>query len=126
VSAQVAAALAEVGARKALITLADNPGAERLEFFVCRMIERYGHDPDLRAALLARPNLSASLRSGLAGAAAKALSAMMTGRAGLTQERARCLTREARESANVNIAAEMAGDANDALTLSRICADPAN
>ena len=115
VSAQVAAALAEVGARKALISLAVNPGAELLEFSVRRMIERYGHDPDLRAALLARPNLAASLRSDLAGAAAKALSAMMTGRAGLTPERARCLTREAREKANVKIAAETAGEANEIL-----------
>jgi uncharacterized protein (DUF2336 family) len=111
VSAQVAAALAEVGARKALISLAVNPGAELLEFSIRRMIERHGHDPDLRAALLARPNLSASLRSDLAGAAAKALSAMMTGRAGLTTERARCLT----ERANVKIAAETAGEANEIL-----------
>jgi uncharacterized protein (DUF2336 family) len=115
VSAQVAAALAEVGARKALITLAVNLGAELLEFSVRRMIERYGHDPDLRAALLARPNLSASLRSDLAGAAAKALSAMMTGRAGLTPERARCLTRDARERANVKIAAEAGSEANEIL-----------
>jgi uncharacterized protein (DUF2336 family) len=115
VSTQVAAALAEVGARKALITLAVNPGAELLEFSIRRMIERYGHDPELRAALLARPNLSASLRSDLAGAAAKALSAMMTGRAALTPERARCLTREARERANVKIAAETAGEANKTL-----------
>jgi uncharacterized protein (DUF2336 family) len=115
VSAQVAAALAKVGARKALITLALNPGAEVLEFSIRRMIERYGHDPDLRAALLARPNLSAVLRSDLAGAAVKALSAMMTGCAGLTPERARCLTREARERANVKIAAETAGEANEIL-----------
>jgi uncharacterized protein (DUF2336 family) len=115
VSAQVAAALAEVGARKALISLAVNPGAEVLEFSIRRMIERYGHDPDLRAALLARPNLSAVLRSDLVGAAAKALSAMVTGCAGLTPERARCLTREARERANVKIAAETAGEANEIL-----------
>ncbi|MGC2348746.1 MAG: DUF2336 domain-containing protein, partial [Methylocella sp.] len=115
VSAQVAAALAEVGAREALITLAVNPGAELLEFSIRRMIERFGHDPDLRAAFLARPNLAASLRSDLAGAAAKALSAMMTGRAGLTPEKARCLTREARERANVKIAAETAGEANGTL-----------
>jgi uncharacterized protein (DUF2336 family) len=115
VSAQVAAALAEVGARKTLITLAVNPGAELLEFSIRRMIERYGHDPDLRAALLARPNLAASLRSDLAGAAAKAVSAMMTGRAGLTPERARCLTREARERANVKIAGETVGEADGIL-----------
>lgn len=115
VSAPVAAALAEVGARNALISLAANPGAELLEFSVRRMIERYGDDPDLRAALLARPNLPASLRSDLAGAAAKALAAMITGSAGLTPERVGCLTREAREKANVKIAAETAGDANEIL-----------
>src|ERR1700730_2533363 len=116
VSAQVAAALAEVGARKALITLAVNPGAELLEFSIRRMIERYGDDPDLRAALRARPNLAASIRSDLAGAAAKALSVMMTGRAGLTPERARCLTRDAREKANVKIAAQTAGETNEMLS----------
>ncbi|MGQ0444080.1 MAG: DUF2336 domain-containing protein [Beijerinckiaceae bacterium] len=115
VSAPVAAALAEVGARNALISLAANPGAELLEFSVRRMIERYGHDPDLRAALLARPNLPASLRSDLAGAAAKALAAMITESAGLTPERVGCLTREACEKANVKIAAETAGDANEIL-----------
>jgi uncharacterized protein (DUF2336 family) len=115
VSAQVAAALAEVGARKALISLALNPCTELLEFSMRRMIERYGHDPDLRAALLARPNLPASIRSDLAGAAAKALSAMMTRRAGLSPERARCLTHEARERANVKIAAETAGEPTESL-----------
>jgi uncharacterized protein (DUF2336 family) len=115
VSAQVAAALAEVGARKTLITLAVNPGAELLEFSVRRMIERYGHDSDLRTALLARPNLPASIRSDLAGAAATALSAMMTGRAGVTPEKVRSLTREALERANVKIAAETAGEANETL-----------
>jgi uncharacterized protein (DUF2336 family) len=115
VPAPVAAALAEVGARKALISLAANPGAELLEFSIRRMIERYGHDPELRAALVARPNLPASLRSDLAGAAAKALSGMLAGRAGLTPERVRCLTREAGEKANVKIAAETAGEANEIL-----------
>jgi len=116
VSAQVAAALAEVRARKALIFLAANQGAELLEFSIRRMIERFGHDPDLRAALLARPNLAASLRSDLAGAAAKALSVMMTERARLTPERARCLTRDAREKAHVKIAAETASEAKEMLS----------
>ncbi len=115
VSAQVAAALAEVGARKALIALVLNPCAELLEFSMRRMIERYGHDPDLRAALLARPSLPASIRSDLAGAAAKALSVMVTGRAGVSPERVRCLTREARERANVKIAAETAGEPTESL-----------
>ena len=72
--------------------------------------------PVLRAALLARPNLSAALRSDLAGGAAKALSARLTGDAGLPPEKVERLTREARERANVQIAAEWACEANDTLT----------
>lgn len=116
VSAPVAAALAEVGACEALISLAVNPGAELLEFSIRRMIERHGHDAGLRAALLARPNLSAALRSDLAGAAAKALSALMTGYGRILNEKAVSLTREACERANVQIAAESACEANGALS----------
>jgi len=116
VPAPVAAALAEVGACEALISLAVNPGAELLEFSIRRMIERHGHDAGLRAALLARPNLSAALRSDLAGAAAKALSALMTGCGRIVNEKAMSLTREACERANVQIATESACEANGALS----------
>jgi uncharacterized protein (DUF2336 family) len=116
VSAPVAAALAEVGACEALISLAINPGAELLEFSIRRMIERHGDDADLRAALLTRPNLPAALRSDLAGATAKALAALMIGNGRLTTEKAECLTRDARDRANVQIAAESACEANGALT----------
>lgn len=115
VSAPVAAALAEVGACEALISLVGNPGAELLEFSIRRMIERHGHDAGLRAALLARPNLTAALRSDIAGAAAKVLSALMTGCAGLPPEQAERLTREAYEKVNVQIATSSTCDANGAL-----------
>jgi len=101
VSAPVTAALAEVGACEALIALAVNPGAELLDFSIRRIIERHGHDASLRAALLTRPNLSAALRSDLAGGAAKALAARLTGDAGLLPEKAERLTRDARERANI-------------------------
>jgi uncharacterized protein (DUF2336 family) len=114
-SAPVAAALAEVGCCEALISLAANPGAELLEFSIRRMIERHGHDSDFRSALLARPNLPAATRSDLAGATAKALASLMTGSAQLTTEKAACLTRDARDRANVQIAAESAREANGAL-----------
>jgi uncharacterized protein (DUF2336 family) len=116
VSAPVAAALAEVGACEALIALAVNPGAELLDFSIRRIIERHGHDASLRVALLGRPDLSAALRSDLAGGAAKALAARMTGDAGLPPEKAERLTRDARERANIQIAAECACEANGALT----------
>jgi uncharacterized protein (DUF2336 family) len=109
VSAPVAAALAEVGACEALIALAVNPGADLLDFSIRRIIERHGQDASLR------PNLSAALRSDLAGGAAKALAARLTGDAGLPPEAER-LTREACERANVQIAAVCACEANGALT----------
>jgi uncharacterized protein (DUF2336 family) len=116
VSAPVAAALAEVGACEALISLAVNPGAELLEFSIRRMIERHGQDAGLRAAILTRPRVSAALRSDLAGAAATALSARMTGFGRIPQEIAQSLTREACERANVQIAAESTREANGTLS----------
>jgi uncharacterized protein (DUF2336 family) len=113
--APVAAALAEVGALEALIALAANPGAELMEFSVRRMIERYGHEAELRAALLARPNLSASSRSDLANAAAKALSDMVARRAGLSAQGAERLAIEARERAIVIIAGETASETREML-----------
>ena len=117
VPAPVCAALAEVGASEALIALASNPGADLLEFSIRRMIERQGHDEDLRAALLSRPNLPASIRSDLAGAAAVALAARMKERAGLPQEKTECLMRDARERAIVEIVAETASDTKEMVNL---------
>jgi uncharacterized protein (DUF2336 family) len=64
---------------------------------------------------LVRRNLPAAIRSDLTGAAAKALAALMTGNARLTTEKADCLTRDVRDRANVQIAAESACEANGAL-----------
>lgn len=105
-----------------MISLAVNPGVELLEFSIRRMIERHGHDADLRAALLARPNLPAAIRSDLAGAAAKALEPSGP----RTTEKADCLTGDVRDRANVQIAAESVCEANGALHFERICAAPAN
>src|SRR3954451_16678420 len=43
----VAAALAEIGSREALIALAVNPGAEIADFSIRRMIERFGADGEI-------------------------------------------------------------------------------
>ncbi|HKH81341.1 MAG TPA: DUF2336 domain-containing protein [Methylovirgula sp.] len=108
-SAEVAAALAEVGAREALISLAINPGADLPEFSMRRMIERFGSDGEVREALLSRPNLPASLHADLVAATADSLSAFVTERDWMSQERARRVTREACEQAHVIIAA-MSGE----------------
>ncbi|HUB65207.1 MAG TPA: DUF2336 domain-containing protein [Methylocella sp.] len=114
VSAPVAAALAEVGACEALTALAENPGVELLAFSIRRMIERHGEDARLRAALLARPDLPAALRSDIAGASAQAVASLIAGTTQLAPGKVRLLTREAHERANVQIAAESAGEANGA------------
>jgi uncharacterized protein (DUF2336 family) len=65
-SAPVAAALAEVGERAALIALARNGSADIPAFALARMAERHGDDADLREALLQHPDLSLSVRQALA------------------------------------------------------------
>jgi uncharacterized protein (DUF2336 family) len=116
-SAPVAAAIAEVGAREALISLAVNNGAEIPEFSMRRMIERFGEDGEMREALLSRPNLPASLRSALVAATAKALSAFVTARDWMSSERALRVTREARDRANVIIAVATEEEENGPLKL---------
>jgi uncharacterized protein (DUF2336 family) len=104
----VAAALAEVGAREAAISLAVNPGADLAEFSMRRMIERFGDDGEMREALLARPYLPASIRSALVAAATASLTAFVVGCAWLSPERAERLSREARDKAHVIIVADTA------------------
>jgi uncharacterized protein (DUF2336 family) len=104
-SPAVAAAVAEVGAREALISLAVNFGADLPEFSMRRMLERFGFDSELREALLSRPNLPAALRADLVAAVADSLSAFITERDWISQERASRIAREACEQAHVIIAA---------------------
>lgn len=104
----VAAALAEVGAREAALSLALNPGAELAEFSLHRMIERFGSDGEIREALLNRPFLPAPIRSQLVAAAAESLTAFAIDCAWLSPERAARLSREACDKANVIIVAESA------------------
>ncbi len=107
-TAPVAAAIAEVGAREALIALAINTAAELRPFSMKRMIERFGDDAELREALLARSDLPLALRHDLAVATSAALAAFVTARGWLGGERAERLAREARDKAAVIIAAEAA------------------
>jgi uncharacterized protein (DUF2336 family) len=115
-SATVAAALAEVGAREALISLAINPGADLPKFSMRRMIERFGDDGEMREALLSRPNFPASLRAALVAATADSLSAFVTERDWMSQERAIRVKREACEQAHVIIAA-MSGESENGASM---------
>ncbi len=104
-SVAVAAALAEVGAREALISLAVNTSVELPAFSMHRMVERFGRDGELREALLSRKNLPAPLRADLVAATAEALTTFVTRCDWLSPERAQRLMREARDQAHVIIAA---------------------
>lgn len=104
----VCAALAEVGAREAAISLAVNPGADLPEFSMRRMVERFGDDGEMREALLSRPWLPATVRNDLVNATAASLTAFVVDCGWLTGERAKRLTREARDKANVIIVADAA------------------
>ncbi len=109
-SAPVAAALAEVGAREALIALSVNEAADLPEFSMRRMLERFGHDGELREALRARPGLPPALCNDIVVATAAALTAFVTQCHWMSRERAERITREARERATVTIAASSTGE----------------
>jgi uncharacterized protein (DUF2336 family) len=61
-----AAALADVGKREAALALIQNSGADLTAWTLRRLFARFGHDAEIRKALLARPNVPASLRAELA------------------------------------------------------------
>ncbi len=107
----VSAALAEVGAREAVVALVVNPGADLAEFSMQRILERFGTDGEVREALLKRPHLSAALRADLVNATLGALSEFVIGCNWLSPERTQRMGRESREKAQVLIAATNAGDA---------------
>ena len=104
----VCAALAEVGAREAAISLAVNPGADLPEFSMRRMIERFGDDGEMREALLSRPYLPARCAAISSTPPPQASPSFVVDCGWLSSERAERLAREARDKANVIIVAETA------------------
>ena len=108
----VAAALAEVGAQDALVTLAANPSARIPAFSLERMVERAGDSGELREALLARKDLPCALRQTIAGHVSAALARFVADCGWLTPERTARATREATE--RVAVALASGGEDSDA------------
>jgi uncharacterized protein (DUF2336 family) len=104
-SAAVAAALAEVGERAAVLTLIGNLGAEIATPSLWRALERFPRDPELRARLVERPALPAALRAAVAAEAAEECAAAEW----LDPRRAERIARDGREQAFVAIARGCAG-----------------
>jgi uncharacterized protein (DUF2336 family) len=102
-SAAVAGALAEVGQRAAVLALCANPGARLTDFSVLRLIERFGHDGDIRAVLGARADLGACLRHGLVLATIKALTGFVGERSWVPHERLQRIAGEEQDRACVMI-----------------------
>ena len=104
-SPAVAAALAEIAGREALIALAVNEGANLPEFAMRRMVERFGSDAELREALLGRPWLPGAVRAALAASAARQLADYAVERNWLSPARSERIAKDSRERAAMIIAA---------------------
>jgi uncharacterized protein (DUF2336 family) len=99
----VAAALAEIGQRGAVIALAGNLDADLSCSILFRIAERFSEDGEVREALLMRPSLPSTLRCDLVAAAAKALTDFISARDWLSGSRIERITREAVEQGAVCI-----------------------
>jgi uncharacterized protein (DUF2336 family) len=99
----VAAALAEIGRREAVLALLDNREAPLTAGALRRIAERFGEEAEVREALLARPWLPAALRCDLVALAARALFPLAAA-FGLGEERIDRLMREAREEGAITVA----------------------
>jgi uncharacterized protein (DUF2336 family) len=102
----VAAALAELGNAEACLILTENHAAEIAPLAIERLVERFGDDAAIRAALLARGDLPAATRQNLVTKVSETIAGFVVGRSWLEADRARRVTREACDKATVTIAAE--------------------
>jgi uncharacterized protein (DUF2336 family) len=110
VSGAVAAALAEVGESEACLTLIRNPEAAIARISFRRIAERFGDEPAIREAMLARPDLPADVHQDLIRRLGDALGSMMVVKSWTGEDRALAVTREACERATVALAAETQSD----------------
>ena len=115
VSGAVAAALAEVGERKACLTLLGNPAASIARISFRRIAERFGDDVEMRDRMLAHPRLPADVHQMIIRRLGDALGTMMVARSWAEEDRAVAVTREACDRATVALAAETESDELPAL-----------
>lgn len=101
----VAAAIAEVAAAEACLTLIENDGAKIAPFSLDRMLVRHGHLAAVREALLARADVPAATRQAVLVRLAETLADFVSACAWLDQGRAQRVAKEACEKATVAIAA---------------------
>lgn len=108
--APVSAALAESGDVAACLALVRNPTADVPGFALGHIVSRFGHVPELRAALLVRHDLPPAAHHALIRAVAGTLSSFVGERQWLPPAEAARVAREACESAAVNEASRRQAD----------------
>ncbi len=106
----LAAAIAEVGAAEACLALLENPAADIATFSVDRMIERFGHLPQICENLLAREDLPMAMRQALLSKLSQTLAGFVAARQWLGPEHAEFATKDACEKATVALAADTSYD----------------
>ena len=102
----IAGAIAEVGTAQACLVLVENPAAEIAPLSIDRMVERFGHLALIREALLARDDITPSVRLALVAKVSETLVGFVAKRRWLDAEHAQRIAREACEKATVTVAAE--------------------
>ena len=106
-SASVCAALAEVGHEAAMCVLLDNADATIAAFSLKRTAERFGAVPEVRARLLDRADLPCDVRHGLIFEIGGALSRLPFVAATVGAERIERVTRDACQSAGLQLAMDV-------------------
>lgn len=115
VSLELAAALAEIGSCEALKTLLGNPNAEIVPGSFERILDRFGDVPELREALLKRPDLPPATRQAIASCVSQSLMSFVTGCGWLTPERSERIMRDSTERVAIDIAVN--SDVDDLMML---------
>ncbi len=107
ISAQLAAAIAEIGCAYAIELLLKNPDAIISAISLARMAERFGHDADLRQALLRRQDLPIGVRYALVIRISSDLMCFANTYGVADNERSKRLIAEAHEKATLHLASEV-------------------
>lgn len=110
VPVSVCAAIVEVGSAAAVLELIENPGADLARVSWDRIVERHGHLPAIREAMLALDGLPAVTRLALAVKLSDSLARFVVARDWLGAERAGRAVSDARDRSIVDIVARARED----------------
>ncbi|MBB4301680.1 uncharacterized protein (DUF2336 family) [Rhodobium orientis] len=102
-SQPVSSAIANAGEAAACVALVENDGADLSAAAMRRIADRFGDEPAVREALLARPDLPVPTRQVLIARLGSVLGGFVTERSWMRRERADRIVREACDKATVEL-----------------------